>query len=192
MELLQRTDNLHKLTDAQLLQHPQPEAWSIAQVLEHLNSYNRYYLREIEIALQRARSKGVRHNDGFSPGWLGNYFTKMMEPGTNGVVAKKYKSPQDHAPSPMLHASTVLREFVAGEQRLIDFLQQGARSDMNGIRVPISISRMIRLKLGDTFRFLIAHQQRHFQQIERLQTNIAKPDTAGRVEENPINVVAGK
>jgi len=33
---------------------------------------------------------------------------------------------------------------------------------LNTIRVPLSISKLVTLKLGDTFRFLIAHEQRHF------------------------------
>jgi uncharacterized damage-inducible protein DinB len=31
--------------------------------------------------------------------------------------------------------------------------------------VPISIAKFIKIRLGDTFRFLIAHQQRHFAQV---------------------------
>ena len=38
---------------------------------------------------------------------------------------------------------------------------------MGKIRISISISRFVKLKLGDTFRFLIAHEQRHFVQVAR-------------------------
>jgi hypothetical protein len=39
-------------------------------------------------------------------------------------------------------------------------------TDMGKLRLPISISKLIKLKAGDTFRFLIAHQQRHFVQLQ--------------------------
>ena len=35
-----------------LLQQPAPGKWSVIQVIEHLNSYDRYYLLAIEKSLQ--------------------------------------------------------------------------------------------------------------------------------------------
>jgi len=168
IQIIGQTNALAALPSEVLLRQPAPGKWSIAQVLEHLNSYNRYYLLEIEHALQQGRKKGIAASAAYTPGWFGNYFTKMMQPGADNVIAKKYKAPQDHTPVANLDPQQVIREFIEGENRLIDFLQQGAKSDLGKVKVPISISRMIRLKLGDTFRFLIAHQRRHFVQIRQI------------------------
>jgi len=40
-----------------LLKQPAVNKWSAAQCLEHLNSYGRYYLPEIEYAIQAAKKK---------------------------------------------------------------------------------------------------------------------------------------
>lgn len=165
-DTLNRVEQLTKLDHSKLDQQPEEGKWSVIQILEHLNSYNRYYLPEIEKALQRGRSKGVRANENFSPGWFGDYFTKLMQPSPNGQINKKMKAPKDHTPVKALERDRVIREFVEGQNRLIDFLQQAARTDIGRLKVPISITRFLKLKLGDTFRFLVAHQQRHFAQIE--------------------------
>ena len=68
-----------------LMSKPAPGSWSVAQVLDHLNSYGKYYLPLIE-----AKLKGYKGDPSgyFTPGFLGNYFTKSMLP-KEGVVKKQ-------------------------------------------------------------------------------------------------------
>lgn len=144
-----------------MLTQPALGSWSIAQVLEHLNSYNRYYLQQIE----KAMATKSQPNSVFKPGWLGNYFTNMMKPESSSKVGKTYTAPKDHTPVSNLNAEQVLSEIEAGMETLLKLLQKAGHADIAHLRVPISISKFIKLKLGDTFRFLIAHQQRHFVQV---------------------------
>lgn len=165
--MIQEVEALEKLGSEKLNKQPGPGAWSIAQVLEHLNSYNRYYLPHINEALQKARINKLPQTSKYIPGFFGNYFTKMMQPAAPGKQLKKYKAPKDHTPPVQQNVEQVLKEFSQEQQRLIQLLEQSVLSDLGKVKVPISISRFIRLKLGDTLRFLIAHQLRHFEQIRR-------------------------
>jgi hypothetical protein len=144
-----------------LLQQPAPGKWSVIQVIEHLSSYDRYYLVAIEKAMQQD-SPAVH---AFKPGWLGNYFTNMMKPGDNDRVSNKMKSPKEHRPPANLDAFPVINEFIEQQHYLLELLQRARSKNIGRIRVPVSISKFIKLKLGDTFRFLVAHKQRHFVQI---------------------------
>jgi hypothetical protein len=47
-------------------------------------------------------------------------------------------------------------------------MRESVKVDIGAIRIPISISPLIRLKLGDTFHFLVAHQLRHLEQVKRI------------------------
>jgi hypothetical protein len=76
------------------------------------------------------------------------------------------KAPKDHTPMLTPDANTVISMFIEQQHTLLNLLEQAKRKDIGSIRTPISISRFIRLKTGDTFRFLIAHEQRHFVQID--------------------------
>ncbi|MFC0775363.1 DinB family protein [Terrimonas alba] len=147
---------------AVLLQQPAPGTWSVIEVLEHLNSYSRYYLLAIEKSLQVDKPA----NELFKPGWLGDYFTKLMKPKEDGTVANKMKSPKDHRPPKFLDAFPVLNSFLEHQHYLLELLEQAKSKNIGSIRIPITISKFIKLKLGDTFRFLIAHEQRHLVQIE--------------------------
>lgn len=159
--LLQDVSKLSSIDDKLLNRQPAPGKWSAAQVIEHLNSYNRYYLPQIEKVLDRRLAFEVK----FKSGWFGNYFTKLMQPGEGGSISNKMNAPKDHVPGELLNSAAVIKEFIAGQNRLLGYLQKARQTNIGKLRVPISISKFIKLKLGDTFRFLIAHQQRHFIQL---------------------------
>jgi len=171
---LAQAEQLKQIPEGEMLQQPQPGKWSIAQVLEHLNGYNRYYLTEMEKALQGNR---VSVAAVFKSGFIGNYFTNLMQPKEDGTIAKKMPAPPDYNFGPDLDAAKVLDEFIAGQQRLVKLLDKARNADL-GYKVPISISRFIKLKLGDTFRFLVAHQLRHFMQIEWVKGVVVKSKAA--------------
>lgn len=161
-QLILTANYLQTIDPGVLLQEPAPGKWSVIQVLEHLNSYGRYYLLAIERSLENDKPAV----EVFRPGWLGNYFTKLMKPGEDGAIINKMQSPKDHRPSKYLDVFPVLTTFLEQQHYLLELLELAKSKNIGSIRTPISISRLIRLKLGDTFRFLIAHEQRHFVQIE--------------------------
>lgn len=145
-----------------LTRQPGAGKWSVAQVLEHLNSYGRYYLPAIEKSMT---GDVLPATTWYKAGWLGDYFTRMMRPGTDGKISNKMKAPKDHTPVLVPDAKAVLNTFMDQQYTLLNLLEEAKMKDIGKIRTPVSISRFIKLKTGDTFRFLIAHQQRHFVQI---------------------------
>lgn len=163
-EMLLTITRLAKEDPELLMRQPGEGRWSVAQVIAHLNSYGRYYLPAIEAAINNT---AYPQKEWFKPGWIGNYFTKMMLPGKNGQIANKMQSPKDHRPKADVHSKPVIDEFTLQQQWLLQLLEKAKQTDIGKIRVPVSISKLIKLKLGDTFRFLIAHEQRHFVQVER-------------------------
>ncbi len=153
------------------LVRPDETGWSAAQVIEHLNSYNRFYLPAIGQAL--GKKPLPRPREKFQAGWLGAYFVNLMMPATDGRVQKKMQAPRDHRPLPTLDTGRVLEEFLAGEKQILELLRAASQADIGAIRIPVSISPLIRLKLGDTFHFLIAHQLRHLEQVKRVFSQVA-------------------
>lgn len=146
------------LDESTLMKPSSNGGWSIAQCLDHLNSYGDFYLPEIEKALKS--SEGSPQGK-FRSGWLGGYFAKMMEPSD-----KKYPALKGHIPPLNLDAYAVVIKFISQQEDLLKYLQLAAHADLN-FRVPTSISSLIKLKLGDVFQFLIAHNERHVQQALR-------------------------
>lgn len=154
---------------------PATGSWSVAQVLEHLNIYARFYIGSIESKLHMHQTSA---GETFNPGWLGNYFTNMMKPGADNTIAKKMKSPKEAVPVSEPDTKTMLQEFLAHQHHLLNLLQVAQSANLETIRIPTFLSRFISLKLGDMFRFLVAHEQRHFVQISN--TLAALKDIPGK------------
>lgn len=154
---------------------PAPEKWSANQCLMHLNSYGRYYLPQIEKAIKEAIEQQQEPSKQFKAGWLGNYFTEMMLTKTNGQPAKTMRSPKDHSPQTNDDSYEVIAEFIEQQEKLFALLQKAKSINLNKTRIPISIAKFIKLTLGDTFLFLIAHNHRHILQAERalLQADVS-------------------
>ena len=135
--------------------------WSITQCLDHLNSYSHYYMPLLTRAVKQYPAKPVQQ---VKRGWLGNYFIKMMDA---DLKAAKYKALKKHLPAIQLNAHNVVAEFIKQQEELIQLLNYAALTDLNTIRIPTSINRFIRLRLGDTLAFLIVHNERHIRQANQ-------------------------
>lgn len=165
---ISRAKHLLNLPPQDLLKVPANGGWNIAQVLEHLNTYNAYYNSEIETGLTKSKHESSLV---FSSGILGNYFANSMLP-KSGKVNNKMKAFKNHSPQPDLNAEDVVRNFINYQEELKGLIVMSSKANLTKIKIPISISRFIRLRLGDTLRFLIAHQQRHFVQLENIEAGL--------------------
>jgi hypothetical protein len=168
--IMLRTAQLQQLPVNRLLQQPAPGRWSVAQVIEHLNTYGRYYLPKLQDAINNQKSEPA---EWFVPGWLGGYFTKSMMPKPDGTIGNKMKAFKNHTPAPELNAIKVLQEFEQQEVLLLQLLNKAQQVNLNRARIPVSIAPFIKLKMGDVFGFIIAHHQRHFVQIDNTLTPLA-------------------
>ena len=71
-----------------------------------------------------------------------------------------------HIPDSSTDSKAAIDEFESQHHHLLQLLELAATRNLDKIKIPISIAQFIRLKLGDTFAFYIAHEQRHFIQIK--------------------------
>lgn len=172
-ELLQRLDDiveqhiadavaLFQNSDNEFLNRPsETGGWSIAQCLDHLNSYGHYYLPRMR---EKLRAALPEEKEGFTSTWMGAYFTKMMDPDTG---KRKYKAFKGHIPHSQLDSAAVVSEFILQQEELLYLLRDGMHKDLDALRIPISVLPVIRMKIGDVFQFLIAHNERHMRQAKR-------------------------
>ncbi|MBU2906930.1 DinB family protein [Arenibacter algicola] len=168
-DLLERTqenknkaEGLKTLPSETLNWKSSPDSWSILECLEHLNRYGDFYIPEIE---KRMASSQQRPAENFKSGWLGNYFAKTMLPQKKLNKMKTFKS-MDPIGSTL--DKEVLTKFISQQQALINLLNKSKEVDLTKTKTGISISKWIKLRLGDTFRVVIYHNQRHMAQAERV------------------------
>jgi hypothetical protein len=152
---------------AVLLEQPAPGSWSVIQCLDHLNSYGHYYLPHLHNALSKGEQKGIPAKPLFRSGWLGNYFTNLMQPKPDGALRSRMQAPQGYRPVIQPDAELVITEFISQQEQMLELLRRAGSTDIGHFRIPTSLTRFIKMSAGDTFRFLIAHEQRHMLQALR-------------------------
>lgn len=141
-----------------------PEQWSILECIEHLNLYGDFYLPVIQQQLLEVPHKGDVAV--FKPGVIGNYFAGLMK--TDNGKLKKMKSPKDKNPVNSSLSTTTLDRFLKQQQLLQSLLKQASAADLTKIKTAISLSKFIKLRLGDTLRFYVYHIERHIKQAEKI------------------------
>lgn len=161
-KLLNEAEELKTLPEKTLQWRPAPESWSILECLEHLNLYGRFYLPEIKKRLNNAST--AKSKQTFKSGLLGNYFALSMLPKEKLNTMKTFKNMNP------IHSTldkTVMDEFIRQQRQMLSILEKCRKVDLNKTKTSISISNFIKLKLGDTLRVVIYHNQRHMVQAQK-------------------------
>jgi hypothetical protein len=166
-ELQSLRKELSNLEPSFLTLKPSAESWSANECLKHLNNYGDYYLPELMKSVDQLPKEATAGDKPFRSGWLGNKFTNLMLPENNGRQMKKMKSPTDKLPINNLEVEKTLEKFDEQLFKLDLILQKSAGKNLGNIRIPISISRFIQLKIGDVLQFYLAHHLRHLHQATR-------------------------
>ena len=153
---------LKQKSDSELNWRENPESWNVLECLEHLNLYGDFYIPEIESAIKNSKTN---FSLDFKSGFLGNYFAMSMLPKgkLNKIKTFKNKNPLNSNLD-----KTTINRFLNQQLKFIELLDISRKIDLNKVKVKISISKWIKLKLGDIFRFVINHNSRHIRQIERI------------------------
>jgi len=152
--------NFTLMTKEELNHRNSPTSWTILECLEHLNLYGDFYLPEIENRISTAEGSD---NEKFKSGWLGNYFAQSMLPGETGKLNKMKTFSNMNPINKTLDVNAITR-FEKQQRHMLELLSKAALVDLGKVKTSISISGWIKLKLGDTLRVVVYHNQRHMKQ----------------------------
>ncbi len=159
-------ENYRSISDEKLNYKSSKESWSVLECIEHLNLYGDFYIPEIQ---NRLKKNTTSSKDVFKSGLLGNYFAKSMLPKEK---LNKMKTFADKNPVGSSLSKNVLDRFLEQQQKMLSLLDQSRKVNLNKTKTSISISKLIKLKLGDTFRVVIFHNDRHILQAENILKNL--------------------
>ena len=171
-ELLDRTELIKastkpflRLDEEQLNFRSGPHRWSIAEIFEHLNICNNIYIRSILSRITKAPD--VKGED-YRSGWLGDWIYEKVMPRADGSVFKIRARKTTQASSLELNGQETLQRFLQQCDMIDDILRHVATKNLQSIRIPLSFSGLLHLRLGDNLRCLIAHNERHLLQAHRV------------------------
>lgn len=149
----------------QLNWKPDSNSWSISECLEHIMLSGQFYIDEINKSFLSHKPENLPLNANFKPGLIGNYSAKSMKPRDSGEIKNKMKTFSRMEPGKSgIDTKKLFMDFRKYQDDILLLIEKARYYNLNTLKINSSIGRIIRFKLGDAFRFIIAHNQRHIQQ----------------------------
>jgi hypothetical protein len=162
--------------DEVLAARPAPGKWSAVDCVEHVRRANAMYLRHMERAIAGAEERKRRPVETFHPGAIGERMRRSLEPkpaapaadGRPGIRMRVktfggYDPVKDASPP---DPAETLQRFGQQLDRMKALAERMERVDLH-VRTNTLLGPLLRLRIGDVARYLVAHADRHFVQAER-------------------------
>lgn len=156
------------LSEQQLRWRPNDQSWNILEIAAHLNEYARFYHDAFRQRIEKTRFREPKEHFVSSP--LGRSAWVSMKLGNARNIKRKFNAAKAY--NPLLHPELVsgndVTELIAGHEELLTLAEQAKEVNIRKVKVPISISKIVRLRLGDALLFVTYHNERHVQQALNL------------------------
>ena len=80
----------------------------------------------------------------------------------------KMKTFKDKNPLGSKLDKSTIERFISQQEQVLNLLDKSRKIDLSKTKTAISISKLIKLRIGDTFRVVIYHNERHLVQAEKI------------------------
>ena len=157
-----KIDAIHlKTYSEELLLHKTMESkWSANQCFEHLVIVQKKYLQNIHLALAKNKSPSEFFHEGF----IGQRFYARMLPITSVSKSSKLKTFKDLQPE---NSPLAIDRFLETLSAVENLIAKAQNQNLESTRVTSLIGPMLKFKLGDAYRIVIAHNERHLKQAAK-------------------------
>ena len=154
----------------QLNERPQPDKWSIAECLVHLNRSSQAEIDVINSVFERTEAKKVVAGKQFKMDLLGRLLKWTLGPPP--MFFSKMKTTKPFQPAEIEPASEILPTFLALQERLKACVDTAAGLSMDQVKVVSPFDKRVKYNLFSFFHILLAHERRHLWQAEKVKEAI--------------------
>jgi hypothetical protein len=153
-----------RLTVAQLNWKTNPDQWSIGQCFDHLRATKEPYFQIVEQVLAGTKPSSIWEKLPFWSSFLGKQFIKAMLPENT----RRVKTRPLFAPTTSAVDGQIIQTFITQERRWIETIKRTTAIDAENVIITSPIAAVVTYSLLDAMRLACVHEQRHFQQAERV------------------------
>jgi hypothetical protein len=139
--------------------------WSVNQCFAHLNLTLEYYLMAIEKGLNQAKGSNIIASEYFEPGFIGNWFYHKMMPITLTSKAFKIKTFSKLQPAENLES---IPKFLDLQDQFSQYVRAIPNQNLEKTRVISLAGPLVKFKLGDAYRIVTGHNERHLLQSQNV------------------------
>lgn len=164
------TESFGLLTHAQLNRRPDPQTWSIAQIIDHIIKVNESYYPIIESIRNGTFKRPFISRIGFMVSFLGNLVLKSVQPDRK----RKVKTFQIWKPADSDVPEGIIERFEKNQEELKILVIGSADLIEKGTIISSPANKNIVYKLETAFDIIVTHEQRHYNQAVDVKAMINK------------------
>jgi hypothetical protein len=175
-ELEKISDDVKKsfgnLSAKQINFKPSAKSWSIGQCFEHLIITNNLYFPAIQKVIDGNHRNNIFSEIPFATDLIGALMRNSLKP----EQVRKMKTFKMFEPSMSDVSVSILNDFAENNRKLIELMEACKGLEIHKIKIPEPLNVALNLPLDDAFEILAMHEQRHFNQAERVMKNESFPN----------------
>ena len=170
-QAINKVKSLVGSVDSEMLNQPEaPGKWSMLQCIEHMSLASQLYNENITAKLNNGQLQPAKAT--YKGHWKGRIFAKMNAPKPDGEIPMKLKTFKFMEPPVTLDGEQVINQFYSVHQTMIALIDESRAVNIDRVKVATALGNMVKLRLGEAYRFLLAHTQRHVVQLERIKNTV--------------------
>jgi hypothetical protein len=159
-------EELKQLDEKTLTKQPADGGWSATECMVHMNLAMEIYLDQFESMKGRLKPA----NGPYKPTFLARKLIQSQPPDKKGMIRFKIKTMKRLDPhhSDLPADRSALDRLEDNLSRLRQFTEMMQGKDPKSFKVKTVLGPMLKLYAGDAVRFISAHNERHFRQIQNI------------------------
>lgn len=169
----QKADSIvESVSFEQLKMRPQPDQWSIAECLVHLNLSSEAEINVLDDAYEQNQTKRMYAEKQFKMDLLGRFLKWSLEPPP--MFLSRLKTTEMFQPVNIEPLGEVLPTFLALQEQLKVCADAANGLPLDRIKVVSPFNTRVKYNLLSCFHILLAHERRHLWQAERVKETIVQ------------------
>src|SRR4051794_16012592 len=150
------------LTSEQLNWKPLPEAWSVAQCLDHLIKSNEEFFPEFDKVAAGTRKNSLWESYSPLTGFAGKFLVNVLQKDDKRVKTNQRMTP------PSSVAGDIVELFLDHQKRLTGKVESIKDADWDEIVVTSPFMKLMTYRLSSGLQAIVEHEKRHVRQAKRV------------------------
>ena len=162
------------LDESQLTWKKTPKQWSIIEVVDHLNKVYDIYEPNFRKAIDAAPSlNGQQQKEQHT--LLGRLSIYSMRP-KKQKRKFKMKTFSFFEPTVGNSPNKVIEAYGSKKDTFNGFMKEARLKNLNNKKMPTALGEKMKFYVAECFDFILAHEERHLVQIEKLVVQVTSPN----------------
>ena len=158
------SERIIPLDESQKNWKPSQDKWSILECFAHMNKIYSFYIPTIKLKIEKKANLDPKEK--FTSSHIGRTLYRSMQLNKANRPRRRLKSPRSFNPkvSPDLITGKDDRDFLSYQKQMEQLLKDTFQVNLRKIKIPLSLSKVVKIRLGDALLFVVYHNERHVQQ----------------------------